>query len=457
MFQGVVPKECIAQILRVTEVERWGKVYNCCCGTFRFEQMLLAAHPGVEAHSNDVSLYSSAIAGYVLDKPLGFAFTGALAFAEGLYRSPAERLAALLVGFQLGRFTGGKGNLYKSRHYAHVRDNFADYVERTLPQVRRLHDQIPIKSYAACDWIDHIDAAIGEGAAIFAYPPFYKGGYEKMFSFLADNTRWDAPAYRIFDPAGLKDVIDRVASAGVPYCILSDQVYAGRRPALEFISGRGHPHFCYVSTGRSSYRQLVPKAAPFRYRPLDPALLTAQSKLRVIPASAQEMTFLKNVYLAKGINHTPGMANFLVEVDGMLAGGLVYSLAKWGEKRTLYLLSDFATTREARISKLIVRLSLNAGILKVIGRQMIDRYETVKSTAFTDHPVSMKYRGLYTLTKREEKNAPEGRFMLNYAGQAINESFDGAYGWWWEKHGRDQLGSAQDGNAPRRSKKAQAA
>ncbi len=73
------------------------------------------------------------------------------------------------------------------------------------------------------------------------------------------------------------------------------------------------------------------------------------------------MNFLKDIYLAKGITHTAGLANFLVMIDGHLAGGFIYSRDKWGGD-FLYLLSDFALSPRSRVSKLIAMLATSATI-----------------------------------------------------------------------------------------------
>lgn len=257
-----------------------------------------------------------------------------------------------------------------------------------------------------------------------------------MFAFLADNIRWDAPKYQIFDPKNLRSVIDRIRDAGIPYCILSDQIYGDLKPESEFHSGRGKPHYCYVSSGRSSYLQLVPRSEAFGYKPIDVSKIGPDSVVAIQRAEAKHMTFLKNVYLKKGITHTPGMANYVVTIDGMLIGGLIYTLPKFGEKASIYLLSDFAISREGRLSKLITRLALNRDVLHDLGKRFINRYAEVKTTAFSDHPVSMKYRGIFELAKREEKNAPEGKFMLNYVGARLDESPQEAFAWWFGKHFR---------------------
>lgn len=54
------------------------------------------------------------------------------------------------------------------------------------------------------------------------------------------------------------------------------------------------------------------------------------------------------------------------------------------------------------------------------------------TTAFSMHPVSMKYRGVYKLHKRLEGEKGEG-FRLNYYGELGLWSLDEAYALWWKK------------------------
>ena len=66
----------------------------------------------------------------------------------------------------------------------------------------------------------------------------------------------------------------------------------------------------------------------------------APTRCEVAPIDNAKLTFLKQVYLAKGIDTTTGTMNFAVLVDGMLAGAFSYVLEKWGDKSSaVYLLS----------------------------------------------------------------------------------------------------------------------
>ena len=93
-------------------------------------------------------------------------------------------------------------------------------------------------------------------------------------------------------------------------------------------------------------RRAADRAEAFRYTPLDPEALTPSSRVEIVAATSAQMNFLKDIYLAKGIAHTSGIANFLVLLDGQLAGGFIYARSKFGGD-DLYLLSDFTLAAKA--------------------------------------------------------------------------------------------------------------
>ena len=112
------------------------------------------------------------------------------------------------------------------------------------------------------------------------------------------------------------------------------------------------------------------------------------------------MSFLKNVYLKKGIQHVPGEANFLVYLGGQLAGGFIYTRDRYGGGN-IYLLSDFSICRERKLSKLIAMLATSCWPVRTFEQKHMVRVEKIETTAFTDKPVSMKYRGVFDLKSRK--------------------------------------------------------
>ena len=141
------------------------------------------------------------------------------------------------------------------------------------------------------------------------------------------------------------------------------------------------------------------------------------------------------MYLAKGIDTTTGALAFAVLVDGMLAGAFSFALQKFHNRTSsIYLLTDFATSRERRLSKLIPMLAASREIIHQVDRKFVIRCKFVETTAFTDKPVSMKYRGVFDLHARKQGE-------LQYRGQIREGSIEEVYREWYRKHGRARGGA----------------
>jgi hypothetical protein len=110
---------------------------------------------------------------------------------------------------------------------------------------------------------------------------------------------------------------------------------------------------------------------------VDPAALTARSAVEIVAASSGQMNFLKDIYLAKAIAHTSGIANFLVLIDGGLAGGFIYARHRSGGD-AIYLLSDFALAPKSWLSKLIAMLATSHTVTeKERGQQIIQSITSI--------------------------------------------------------------------------------
>jgi hypothetical protein len=450
-FLGTVPTDIIRAALRTSDVKTWKSVYVACSGTFRIERMLFSSDPGLQVHSNDVSLLSVAIGKYLRGEQLAFRFKGQLGFVEDLDLCPSERIAAIIVALNISGYAVGKPNPYKAANLAHHVAKFASYISQVRKRLDDLPVLLPIASFSPCDWLDHVGRAIESGAGVLAYPPTVEGGYEKMFGFLNENVDWTPPDYRIWNPSDLPAVIEKLDRAGTPYFVYTDRPIQGRRPALECVRKGFLPVLGYSSSQRTAF--LAPKSGQgesFAYRRIDPRQLSASSKVSIEVLSGAKMTFLKYVFLKKTILFGAGDINLAVYLDGMLAGGIVYKRDQYRPNRSIFLLSDFSTTREARIAKLIARVATSRDLIRLAEKRYVERFERVLTAVFSDNPVSMKYRGSFELLKREEVNGPAGRYSLSYASEVRSESIQEAYAWWWARDGKREVGKARDGAAKSR-------
>lgn len=430
MFVGAVPKPVIEQITRVIPFGEWGDVFVGCSGSFRFDRAVKQRFPAVRVHGNDVSLLTCAIGTLVTKSDFPLRFTNRLAFVEELLGERAafaDRVAAVLVALEMSRYAGKSD--HAQAHFRHYREAFDGVLGKAREKLARYLDGLVLEAFHAGDFLLQVPRAIEAGGGVVAFCPTYKGGYERLYRFVDDNTDWPAPDYGVWDPKNIEEWTLELDRAGVRYCVLSDQRFERLKPHTSYFGASNKPVHTYSNDGASSLRRDRRRSTPFRYDPVEASALRPDSRCEVVRAEGGMMNFLKDRYLAKGIDHTPGHLNFLVLIDGMLAGGFIYAKDKWGRQDEIYLLSDFSISRERRLSKLIAMLASGRQAVELFERAMVLRVKRLTTTAFTRKPVSMKYRGIYDLVGRKP-------VMLNYASAVREASFQAIYAEWFARHGR---------------------
>ena len=162
--------------------------------------------------------------------------------------------------------------------------------------------------------------------------------------------------------------------------------------------------------------------------------LTAQAPVALRKIKTTELAVFKDAYLGKNILHGQGHWAFAVVVDSGIVGFIEFSRGKF-DTRELYLNADFpiAHTAYPRLSKLIVMLACAGETRQLMERITERRVSRFVTTAFTDKPVSMKYRGALDLVKRGTTS--DGQAFLNYAGTFTTQTWQETLCTWLIKHG----------------------
>ncbi len=233
----------------------------------------------------------------------------------------------------------------------------------------------------------------------------------------------------MWDPAEIDSWVLGLRDRGVPYCVFADRELVVLKPVTVYSANGRRTVYTYAETSKSSVRATAHRSEPFQYTAVDPAALTPESTVAVVPADSARLNFLKDHYLSKGIAHVPGEMNFLVYLDGSLAGGFIYAREKFGGSG-LYLLSDFAISRQRKLSKLIAFLATCGTPVSMFERRYLIRVSALATTAFTNKPVSMKYRGIFRLVSRKPG-------MLNYESATRREDPQELYRLWYRKWAED--------------------
>ncbi len=425
MFTGAVPRAVVEQILRTVDFGAWGDVHVCCSGSFRVDRAIKERHSNARIHSNDVSLLSCGLGALATGQTFPLSFRGRLDFVEAEVGSFAERVAAVLVALEMAQHKGD--NAHAITHFRHYRKNFERYLESAAARLAKFLDGLEIESFTPGDFRVHAKQAAEAGGGIAAFPPTYKGGYERLYRFVDDNVDWAAPAYRVWDPDDLEGWIVELDGLGVRYCVIADKALPGHTPATVYRNMTNKPVYTYAGNAASSVRRHGHRSEPFRYTPVDVHALGPKAEVKIVPTTAQHMNFLKDRYLAKGIIHVAGMLNYLVYLDGRLAGGFIFTRDKGGGPDRVYLLSDFAIARGRKLSKLIAMLATCRAVIREIERRLIVRVEGIYTTAFTDRPVSMKYRGIFDLVGRKPG-------ALNYVSIVRERTPNDVYRNWFRRY-----------------------
>ena len=165
----------------------------------------------------------------------------------------------------------------------------------------------------------------------------------------------------------------------------------------------------------------------------------------------------------------PGSASLAigVMVDGLLAGVFAFSTAPspgaMADPSRIYMLSDFpvAPTDYPRLSKLVLYAALSRESQLLAERAARRRIRHVYTTAFSNRPASMKYRGLFSLHNRVENPTARAawgqhidaehdpyysqKYELNYIAPIGAWDLAGGLALWVRKHGmRERDGNARD-------------
>ncbi|EDQ2393903.1 hypothetical protein RU50_004987 [Salmonella enterica subsp. enterica] len=423
MFVGSLPKKLITQML--INIQLKPDVYIGCSGSFRIEHAIKNMMPEKKVSGNDVSLLSCSVGHLLTGQRMDVEFTGRLEPLNMLRGDAVANTAAVCLAVMLSRFKGN--NQYSLAHFAHVLRNLADYHRDEKEKLLRYTDGFSLDGFHAGDFHHQIEAARENDGTLIMFAPTYKGGYENLYKFVNENTKWDSPSYGMWDPENIGDLVLELQDNNQNFAIITDRRLDSVAPRMMFAGGN-KPVFLYANDARSSLRREHKKSQPFRYKVIDPDAVKADSRVEITQLTSQQLNFLKDVYLAKGINHKNGMINFGVFIDGMLAGAFIFSLSQYGDKiHGIYMLSDFSTTRLRRISKLIPMLATSRDVINLVNRKYVIDIQSVSTTAFTRNAVSMKYRGIFELVKR-------GEGFLNYESAVREQTPQEIYLTWYRKY-----------------------
>lgn len=420
-----------------------------CAGNFTVGAALRSGGYRGRITGCDITLYTSALGAYLAGDHLQVAerddcpehLRGLLDLSD-----PAHLAASVSIMLDL-RQVWKKQNVWHRRMLANYRRNWPQLMEKTLAKLEayRAHlNQGGGFGYVPQDAAAFLREHDPDHAVFIAPPTFGSRDYINQERMLAAAATWPAPEYT---EISFKDVpIYEQITSFREWMIIMERPL----PEVEKLLGepvavvhKGRKSITYAYAGHSR-RRIVTRGyltsrSPGPIFPGDKKL-TGEETPGIILMDKQQTVRMNELFMSVRVDY------FLADValslalclDKKIIGKLDFNLTKheWAlpePGHQIYQRSDLAVPSvEPRLAKLVLMLCQSHEVKQLIDETFKDDVRYAVTTAFSKHPVSMKYRGVYTLHKRlEDKDS--GGYRLNYYGELGLWSLDEAYAQWLKK------------------------
>lgn len=428
-FIGAAPRELQFFIYDLFKNRNKSDVFIGCSGNFTLDSVF--SKLGYSVHSNDVSVYSLLIANILLKRETEISCNDP-ELQNVFDKWPDSYLKdfiQVLFSLRISSFYDRK-NPYEQLMFDSFILKSDEYYSKTFDKLSNGAFDFSIKSFAYIDFIDFLKKKKGKGIGI-TYPPTYKNGYEKMFSLIDKKFDYKKAEYNIFDPDDGGIIFSDLLMSD-ENIICSDRHF----PEIEdFIIGKikqkNNKKDIYVYSSIESEKKYFyhkTKEIPERGLKLLPSDFSfdENTQINVSLCNIEIVNYYKDFYMSNKVDFSyGGDFGVLFFADKKVFG--FASIKKLRLHNKIFLSSDFVINSETkRLSKLLIMLLLTRDTQSLFSQKLMHVYDEINTVVFTDKPVSMKYRGVFKLLKREKG-------LLRYCGVFSNLTVKDVYKKWLKR------------------------
>lgn len=449
MFQGTVPNQALK--LLATVIKEWDcdKIFVGCSGNFTVERAIskIIDCPIV---SNDVTIYSCYTGEYLSGKSVDELrvkadYDGECQFFREYMKDDTSKVATLILATDILGYEG-QDNLYSKRMLRGYKEQFPELHKSMCDKLKSLKTNV--QEFYKGDVMDMLDM-IGDNDGFISFPPFFKGGYEKMWKDISKVFEFTEPKYEEFDPSTSIDKLCNKVKGLNNFFLMTERPVEQLK---EYATGqsetlKGKTIYFYSKTKKKHY--LKPQKPLINARPLlkiDENDDINGDTLEIEEVSYDQFRENRALYLSTNITKVarPQVCYGLFS-DGKLFGmfGLSSSYMLGGSERLehpiVYLMTDFAVspTKVKHLSKLVLCCVLSKEV-QLISEQIVrKRVKSIATNAFSNNVVSMKYRGLFEQYGRrvieEDDNGKPLKYNLSYGASAGQWTLREGYKVWKQK------------------------
>lgn len=431
MFTGTTPPEVKLLLQDLMRGVKGKDVFIGCSGNHTTDKIMSAM--GYTVHSNDVSLYSKLIADLLLDTSTEVECINPELknVFDTWEETKYKKLVQVMFALKVAQFHQRKNDYQEEMFNAFIEQSKI-YYDNTIKKLEKGALDFSIQSFYYGDFLDFLKMKRGKGVGI-SFPPTYKGGYEKLFSYVEESFKYEHAPYNIFDPkeggAVFKELLDN--DENIIYSDRYFNILEGYLVGKIRLGSNKNPLFAYSSLQTNNHyyieRDKCVKPSHIHILPVD-YQFTTDTVITVRPCAVNDVNYYKAFYMANKVNYTTGGDFGLVFMaDGMAFGFTSFS-KQLSTLSQIFMQSDFVVNSETqRLSKLLIMLVKSHDVRRLIARKMYNYYDGVKTTVYTTSPVSMKYRGVFNLERRDEGK-------LIYSSIFTEKSLNELYALWIRKY-----------------------
>jgi hypothetical protein len=431
MFTGTTPPEVKLLLQDLMKGVKGKDVFIGCSGNYTTDKIMSAM--GYTVHSNDVSLYSKLIADLLLDTSTEVECINPELknVFDTWEETKYKKLVQVMFALKVAQFHQRKNDYQEEMFNAFIEQSKI-YYDNTIKKLEKGALDFSIQSFYYGDFLDFLKMKRGKGVGI-SFPPTYKGGYEKLFSYVEESFKYEHASYNIFDPkeggAVFKELLDN--DENIIYSDRYFNILEGYLVGKIRLGSNKNPLFAYSSLQTNNHyyieRDKCVKPSHIHILPVD-YQFTTDTVITVRQCAVNDVNYYKAFYMANKVNYTTGGDFGLVFMaDGMAFGFTSFS-KQLSTLSQIFMQSDFVVNSETqRLSKLLIMLVKSHDVQRLIARKMYNYYDGVKTTVYTTSPVSMKYRGVFNLERRDEGK-------LIYSSIFTEKSLNELYALWIRKY-----------------------
>lgn len=421
------------------------RVFSPFAGAFAIEQIVSLASPNTKLLSTDVTLFSAAIGFYLSDKETTITLTDEalelVPFLRDKYSTEDIAAAVLIFSDLAPHIVKAEKTEYYRKLVKNIIANFETNFEKAKQKLQKIKANIKNLDFYAMDAVELL-SQVEKGDVVYFDPPYFQGDYEKMFKYLPKYFNYKEPSYTCIDRDMIQQYLTDFHKNGITAyyrCFnTNDELPEGYKLSMAY-QHKYHAYHCIYTNADSDmfikrFEALKERVPKYKIAGED-FIISNKSKIEFVKIGNDIANHYRMLWVKKAEMKQPNYS-FLVLADEQVIGvicinsGLAYGIDK------AMIISDPASpmTRYKRLSKLILNLLLTREFLYLVNELTLWPHTGFTTIAYTNNPVSMKYRSLFELIKREDLKEGNYQYKLTYHSKKQFDSIQIALEDWVKKY-----------------------